>query len=195
MRRRPGGEGAPDVQAEAKKRQEVAGLRGDEGGRGNKKPETLPPTSAGGFDVSLSEKAKKNSEGEALHQAGKAAGVGKTSVTAAKRARLSLRRSGRRFALCRFSVRALPRRLRSCPKRLQPSLRPLLPLACRLLPSCLPLPGVPLTRLHRPARLPLLLCLPISAYRLDVLQAIRQPCLRHPVHLPPRAQLVVHRSA
>lgn len=35
--------------------------------------------------LSLAEKARKNREGEALHQAGRAAGVGKTTVKAAKR--------------------------------------------------------------------------------------------------------------
>lgn len=70
-----------DEQA-AKKRQEAAGSHGIEGGRGNKETETLPPKSAEGFDTSLAAKAKKNSEDEALHLAGKAAGLGATTVTA-----------------------------------------------------------------------------------------------------------------
>jgi len=65
----------PLYHAEAKERQEAAGSRGNEGGRGNKKPETLPAKTQEGFS-SLPKKARGRAENESSYQAAKAAGVG-----------------------------------------------------------------------------------------------------------------------
>lgn len=70
----------PLYQAEAKERQEAAGSRGNEGGRGNKKPETLPAKTQEGFSF-LPKKARGRVKNESSYQAAKAAGVGRRTVS------------------------------------------------------------------------------------------------------------------
>jgi hypothetical protein len=74
----------PLYQDEARKRQEMgAEMTHQKLGRATN-PETLPPISEEGFS-SLPKKAGGRAENESSYQAGKAAGVGKTTVKAAGR--------------------------------------------------------------------------------------------------------------